>query len=494
MNDIIAIQLTPPIPQQTEKTGRRMDSGTDFSTVLGMAADRQTEAAVSASERPQTGSSRPERAERPDKAERQGRSSTERPDKPEDTKPAEELAAYANSSQSTDKSVPVEEETVTQDIVAAIEDVAPEAAAPVVVEEPVIEVTAQESKEFSNELNKIMSDINSQTANHQVQPEVIENVFQNLMAELNVKEVSSEKKPFNPIDETPDANLLIDEDADGEANVKSTPVDIAPALEDIGDNYEQSQAFIGKNVTIAIPDTTSTVTGQVIDVGIDKDGIFFLIDDGSGEPKKVYPASLNEADIKVNETDSANNIFNVPAAQAAPIVHCPDSVQAVLPELIPNMQNMFQQIAQSARMTTPGTTSQLVIQLYPEHLGKLRIELAADAAGQITARIESGNPAVRALFTAGLADLIDCLRASGIDLKSLEIGKLERELTAADLGHRNLGQNDQNQQNNQSHQFGSNNRHQNITHIPLPPLSGNYDTAVLNSYINDENVSVEFTA
>lgn len=202
-------------------------------------------------------------------------------------------------------------------------------------------------------------------------------------------------------------------------------------------------------------------------------------------------AKLNDA------LDALKTDLNAAAAQMTTFQQVTGdlSVQDTLSDLSTNLQRMFAEIATSAQMTSPGTTSQLVLQLYPEHLGKLRIELTADLDGKITAKMQSGNAAVRALLDSGIRDLIDCLKASGIDLKSLEVGKLEMELSNSDLGHRSNLQ--QNNQQNQQNQQNSRQNQSSITRImaanPRMLTSALYNSAIANSYI-DENVSVEFTA
>lgn len=201
-------------------------------------------------------------------------------------------------------------------------------------------------------------------------------------------------------------------------------------------------------------------------------------------------AGLNNKidDLTTNLTAAASQISSLQKSSGD------ITIQQTIEDLSTNLQSMFQEIALSAQMTSPGTTSQLVLQLFPEHLGKLRIELTADLDGKITAKMQSGNATVRALLDSGIRDLIDCLKASGVDLKSLEVGKLEMELSNSDLGHRsNLQQDQQNQQNQQ---YG-NQRQSSITRItatdPKTLTTALYNTAVMNSYV-DENVSVEFTA
>lgn len=208
-------------------------------------------------------------------------------------------------------------------------------------------------------------------------------------------------------------------------------------------------------------------------------------------------AKDNEIAELNDKIDTLKTDLNAAASQISTLKQTAGgiTVQQTLSDLSTNLQRMFAEIAASAQMTSPGTTSQLVLQLYPEHLGKLRIELTADMDGKITAKMQSANAAVRALLDSGVRDLIDCLKASGVDLKSLEVGKLEFELSNSDLGHRSNLQ--QNNQQNQQNQQNSRQNQSSITRVmaanPRILTSALYNAAVANSYV-DENVSVEFTA
>gem|GEM_PF-3510258 len=510
MNEITIAPTSPSVPQQTEKSGRRGGGdGGDFSAILGMAADRRSEAAVSShrgsersSERSSDRSSersseRSERSERPERSNRQ-----------EDIKSAEESPVYANGAPAQTESAPVYEESPPQEQPPVVESSAPETTAPVVVDnDPLPEVPADVGNSFSQELQDISSNIKASIPKIEINPDVIppnitdvvEDLFEDLNGEIlfsSVLEEEEEKEiEFEEISFAAAIEDLGDtEGTDDSESIAATAANTPENRNFIYDSYKDNQPV---SFTIPSDEGEITITGNITNFE-DRGGVlFFQIDND-----EWY--SLDDIDnlenIKVTKKDTvmssppigeAIENFAVNAAAYTPV---PGSVQETLGELVPNLQNMFRDVALSASMTAPGSSSQLVLQLYPEHLGKLRILLEADENGRITARIESGNPNVRALFQAGLRDLIDCLRASGVDLKELEIARLEMNLTDADLGHRsNLNQGNQ-QSSYQSNPYNSS-RQQSVTYIPLPNFTSGdlYENAVINSYI-DENVSVEFTA
>jgi hypothetical protein len=478
MNDLTAIQANVPVPQQpnTERAGRRMESGIDFSTILGRVADRQSETAFS--ERSEPVRSRPARTERAERAD-------------EDTRPAEELAAYASGTQAHGNTPVVEEDA--QEAVVAVDSDSPDVIAPVVIEELIPEVAADTAEEFSDELNKVMDNIKAQAP--QIQPETAQAIIQKLAEELNVTQVTPVQQAEN-VENIPVVAVPVDGDTDGEVKTDGATGPVSDIPADSGEKPVLNGAeFIDKKVSaeIMVNDRSIPVTGVV--TNNEEGGFVLLLENGEKIPFEdlMNVSLIEEKDVVDTKTPgNTNNVVSAPPAAAPNLIFTTVTVENTLPLLVPNMQSMFQEIAISASLTNPGTASQLVLQLYPEHLGKLRIELTADALGKISARIESANPHVRALFDAGLSNLIDCLRASGIDLKELEIAPLEMELTASDLGHRDLSKNDKQQQDNQNHRFSGNNRQRTITR--LPATSGlNYDAAVINSYV-DENMSVEFTA
>ncbi|MCL1820899.1 MAG: flagellar hook-length control protein FliK [Oscillospiraceae bacterium] len=509
MSELTALQLNQPAAAPAEKSNQKKGKDADFSEIFSKASQRNVSsnedvAAPSRPEQPKIAdrgdrdkpASKPEKNEPPVKREREKPAAA----------PAEELVAYANNAQAANNT-PIAEEK--QDTAPAVEDIvsAPVKEVEIVTDIPDVKDSVKADSPANTEPNPVVTKMPEQDLAAQlsvIEPPVALDTPPPVMAAPLVATIIEE---INPVQDIPEdsavaalsqaAEILDLAEIDGETiEVVNLSSELAvPTDEELEISQEVKEA--AEDFNGRIQDKYKDVN-ELKNILAEIEAFMEGLDETSDEYAliKSIMEKLTE-DIQELE-DSANKILAASPVQAAIVQNyapVPGSIQAVLQDLVSNVQNIFQQVANSAAMTAPGTKSQLVMQLYPEHLGKLRIELTADMAGRISARFECENSAVRAIFNDCIRDLSDCLKAAGVDLKDIEILRLESTLSDSDLGHRsNLQQDNQNRQN----QYYSAGRRRTVSNVinsvDVSPMAALYETAILNTLVEDESKSVDFSA
>ena len=83
-------------------------------------------------------------------------------------------------------------------------------------------------------------------------------------------------------------------------------------------------------------------------------------------------------------------------------------------------ENLFQEMISRVEMMQSDTKSTMTIQLNPEFLGKVELEVAVDTAG-LHVRINAEDSGVRSMINGQLAALIESLESKGIEVVEVEV-------------------------------------------------------------------------
>lgn len=172
---------------------------------------------------------------------------------------------------------------------------------------------------------------------------------------------------------------------------------------------------------------------------------------------------LKENEKTTNET--SDHISAIPQTiTTQQTVMTPEGIQQV------DMQSIIDQISELTKTTTSGTVSSIQMQLNPEHLGKLFIEVSS-SQGEITAKIAAQNEAVKQTLESQAVELKATLEQQGVKVAAVEV-------TVESHGfERNLDQNEtekqmQENQQNQQNQSKERRRNLNLQEMTLNDLSG----------------------
>jgi len=150
--------------------------------------------------------------------------------------------------------------------------------------------------------------------------------------------------------------------------------------------------------------------------------------------------------------------------------------------------DIMEQFTEQARVLVSVDTTKMEMQLNPEHLGKLYVEVIENE-GAITAKIQTQNAVVKEALEMQIADLKVSLNQAGVKVDSVEVTIASHEF------ERNLEQ-DANSKKQQEDAEPKAARHRNINLNGLDDLSGlmTEEETLVAKMMAEQGNSVDFTA
>jgi flagellar hook-length control protein FliK len=192
---------------------------------------------------------------------------------------------------------------------------------------------------------------------------------------------------------------------------------------------------------------------------------------------------------------SAKNPAEVPAdgslSQTEVVYQAPEEIAPAAEEnsyLSIDTMDLIEQIAEHVRVSVSEGTSSMELQLNPENLGKVYLQVTAKE-GVVNATIAASNEAVRAALEAQVADLRQSMNQAGVKVDAIEVTVASHEF------ERNLEQNaDSGRQ--QGGQEKQTDRRRNLTLSSMDELSGvmTEEEALVAQIMRDNGNSVDLTA
>lgn len=163
-----------------------------------------------------------------------------------------------------------------------------------------------------------------------------------------------------------------------------------------------------------------------------------------------------------------------------------ETIQTLPPHV--TVSDIMEQFAEQVRVQISADTTKMQMQLNPEHLGKLYVEIIENE-GAITAKIETQNLAVKEALEMQMADLKVNLSQAGVKVDSVEVTIASHEF------ERNLEQ-DANSKKQQEDAEAKSTRHRNINLNGLDELSGlmTEEETLVAKMMTEQGNSVDFTA
>ena len=163
-----------------------------------------------------------------------------------------------------------------------------------------------------------------------------------------------------------------------------------------------------------------------------------------------------------------------------------ETVQTLPPHV--TVADIIEQFAEQTRVLISADTTKMEMQLNPEHLGKLYLEVT-ESEDTITARIQTQNEVVKEALEMQIADLKVNLSQAGVKVDSVEVTVANHEF------ERNLEQ-DANSQKQQEDAQPKATRHRNINLNGLDELSGlmTEEETLVAKMMAEQGNSVDFTA
>jgi flagellar hook-length control protein FliK len=151
--------------------------------------------------------------------------------------------------------------------------------------------------------------------------------------------------------------------------------------------------------------------------------------------------------------------------------------------------DIIEQIAENVRVNISEGTTSMEMQLNPENLGKIYLQISAKE-GVVNASITASNEAVRAALEAQVADLRENLNQAGVKVDAIEVTVASHEF------ERNLEQSAEGEKQQGERNRENSTRRRSISLSSLDELSGvmSEEEALVAQIMRDNGNSVDLTA
>ena len=167
------------------------------------------------------------------------------------------------------------------------------------------------------------------------------------------------------------------------------------------------------------------------------------------------------------------------------------AIQEANPEYLSiDTMDLIEQIAENVKVNISQETTSMQMQLNPENLGKVYLEVSAKE-GSVHAEISASSEAVRTALEMQITDLRESLNQAGVKVDSIEVTVASHEF------ERNLEQGQtREEQEGERQQEQSSSRRRNISMSSLDDLSGlmTEEETLAAQIMRDNGNSVDFTA
>lgn len=377
-------------------------------------------------------------------------------------------------------------------------------------EEAVAEVIAEELHISKEEMEAAMEELgltyldlldNSNLANLVAKLTGSDNINQLLCSEsfTNVLQQVNElgKELFEDVQMTPEElmefqkaleqKLTTDETVS--LNQKAETVDVEQAVEEVADEMNPlqdvtSEAVNTENVEVA-EDGTKV---EVIRVDSPEEAQMDDSEENLPEKEQEFAGNAGKQTSQVQNTQVNENVA-VSQTQNSTFTEQLGNFETVQ-TLPPNVTvaDIMEQLAEQTRIMISVDTTKMEMQLNPENLGKLYVEVIENE-GSITAKIQTQNAVVKEALEMQIADLKVNLSQAGVKVDSVEVTIASHEF------ERNLEQ-DANSQKQQEDAEPKATRHRNINLNGLEELSGlmTEEETLVAKMMAEQGNSVDFTA
>lgn len=212
-------------------------------------------------------------------------------------------------------------------------------------------------------------------------------------------------------------------------------------------------------------------------------------DEQMSEGEQDFVKSEEKQNVQTQHTVQVNENVTVETTQTTTFTEqlgTFETVQTLPPHV--TVADIMEQFAEQARVQILTDTTKFEMQLNPEHLGKLYVEVT-ESEGSITAKIQTQNTIVKEALEMQIADLKVNLNQAGVKVDSVEVTVASHEF------ERNLEQ-DANSQKQQDDAKPKAARHRNINLNGLDELSGlmTEEETLVAKMMAEQGNSVDFTA
>ena len=278
-------------------------------------------------------------------------------------------------------------------------------------------------------------------------------------------------------------------DATASTNQEVVIVDVEQVAEEVVDEMNPLQDVKAEVVTTENVETTEDEAKvEVIRVEAPEDKQMDTSEESLPEKEQEFAGNLGKQRAQVQGTQVNENVA-VNQTQTTTFTEQLgnfETVQTLPPHV--TVADIMEQLVEQTRIMISVDTTKMEMQLNPENLGKLYVEVIENE-GSITAKIQTQNAVVKEALEMQIADLKVNLSQAGVKVDSVEVTIASHEF------ERNLEQ-DANSQKQQEDAESKATRHRNINLNGLDELSGlmTEEETLVAKMMAEQGNSVDFTA
>lgn len=273
---------------------------------------------------------------------------------------------------------------------------------------------------------------------------------------------------------------------DTAASVHQT-ADAGQALDDVSEELRAVEDVEKETVTAAY-DEAGTDDVEAVRADTPDESQMGESEDDPAESKRGFEANVEKRTEQVQSSQTGENIVinSSPDSTFAEQLDNLETVQTLPPNV--TVSDIMEQITEHTRVLVSTDTSKIEMQLNPENLGKLFVEVT-EKEGSVTAKFQTQNAAVKEVLEMQIADLKMNLNQAGVKVDSVEVTIASHEF------ERNLEQ-DANSQKQQEETAPKTSGRRNINLNSLDELSGlmTEEETLVAQMMAEQGNSINFTA
>jgi flagellar hook-length control protein FliK len=292
--------------------------------------------------------------------------------------------------------------------------------------------------------------------------------LEDLVAQMDILE--------EPVELTPDdAGVILNAEETTVAAEEIPEQEIAPKTEQVVSDADDT-AETGEVTEQVQPEVESTENTKN--------------SDSYGQEEEETAADSRQTKTAADTKTEIRPEIQTTSEQAAPVVEeAPTPTVENTSYLSMDTMDMIEQIAENVRVNVSEGTTSMEMQLNPENLGKIYLQISAKE-GVVNASITASNEAVRAALEAQVADLRENLNQAGVKVDAIEVTVASHEF------ERNLEQNAEGQKQQGERNQEQSSRRRSISLSSLDELSGvmSEEEALVAQIMRDNGNSVDLTA
>ncbi len=282
--------------------------------------------------------------------------------------------------------------------------------------------------EFSQLLAKVETAINMQDG----EPEQVENVLTEQQSTVETETIGGEQEMPKSVEENGESTqdqVEFAQSNNGTTEMNGVSSEEQAKTEDVVMETTEQKQEDSDTVMVKQADSSQTENGSFSEetedaLDVDTKQVkatkadVSLEEESSGEMENSSDENyfLKKDGQQSTQTPVMEQVMNqVSVAKAQFVENVQDKVQ-----ITQQMQEIFEQVVEQVRVTVTADTSEMVMQLNPEHLGKVNLSVVAKE-GHITAQFVTENEVARQALESQIQQLRETLGEQGLKVDKVEV-------------------------------------------------------------------------